>query len=126
MGIIKGTALEGAEIPIMARVTNLAGSLITQATIVSIAYKVFDKLDAALTDIAQSSPLTVADVVFNSLQTDDSWTKDSAGYNFRYVTDPAELPEGGATYRFEFTLTTSDGSKIEIVAEVDTLNMLGE
>lgn len=81
---------------------------LTQAVVSSITWTVYDKR----TSIG-SGTLTVADVIFDALQTGTTWTAaggDSTGYNFKTKLANTNFPEGGKNYRVKFriTLTTGD------------------
>jgi hypothetical protein len=59
-------------------------TLITQATISAISMEVrrYSRSGGVSAPVAKTS-LTVADVVFDTLQTDAGWTQDATGYNFK-------------------------------------------
>ena len=59
--------------------------------------------------------LTVADVVFNTLQNDALWTVDATGYNFRHVLDVTvnqAFTIAGRRFLVEFELTPGSGQVI--------------
>lgn len=76
-------AWEGVSPQLMARITGNDGALITQSDITSIARTIYD-LDSATPDtaIGDATAPVVAEVVFDTLQTDDMWGTDDTGYNF--------------------------------------------
>lgn len=115
-------AIEDGGVALMGRVVGNNAALINQATIDEITYKVYEKGDAV--NIAVNSPLTVSNVVFDSLQTDARWTKDATGYNFRHDLVPAELPEGGKVYIVEFKFVPEVGSQFYGIYSVDTLSLI--
>lgn len=90
---VTGTAWEKGGVTLLARITGHAGTAITQASVSAISYEVYkvDEPPAPPSFTAQGTPtkfvaatsLTVADVVFDALQTDGRWTVDATGYNFR-------------------------------------------
>ncbi len=130
-----GTAFEDTGCSLMDRVLGNAGAAITQATITSIAYKVYehDTKDAAVaatggTLVAgTASSLTVASVVFDTLQTAAPWdsTADALGYNFRYDSPAVDRPTGGKWYRHEIVFTPTSGAVFAIVWIVECLPMAG-
>ena len=96
--VVFGEAFEGHTVVLMARVVGADGSPLVAADLTSIKYEVwsipipteYDLRDARSKYVTVSVPekvtsettLTVADVIFDTLQTDPRWTKDSTGYNF--------------------------------------------
>lgn len=101
------TVWEGSSLKVMARLVDVNNVLITRAAVSSIRYRVV----ADDVEVVALTTLTVADVVFDTLQTtadDAAWTKDS-GYNFRYIFPPSTIPNGGTTYYIpiEFTDASS-------------------
>ena len=100
----------------LARIEDHAGTTLTQAATSAIAYTVFlvddDDPDG---DVAVSGhdevAVTVADSIFDTLQTDDRWSVDTTGYNFRHTIDisgGAAFAIRGRKYRVVFTLTPAD------------------
>ena len=87
---------EGSGLVLMSRIYQADATPITQADIDSIVLYVRDKADPD-TEVANSPySLPVASVIFNTLQTDEPWSIDSFGYNFRYHTLAEQLPRGDA------------------------------
>lgn len=109
----------------MARVYGTDAALLTQADLTSVVLTVRDKADSAVNIGASPYTLTIASVVFDTLQTDALWTEDSTGYNFKYVTLAAQIPDGALTYRFEYVFTTTSSEVIPLIVEVPTVNMFG-
>lgn len=132
---IYGTALEDTGCSLMDRVYGNAGIAITQATITSIAYKVYEHTtkDAAIavsggTLVAgTASSLAVASVVFDALQTAAPWdaTADALGYNFRYDSPIVDRPTGGKWYRHEVVFTPAIGALFAAVFIIECLPMAG-
>lgn len=86
--VITGYAVALSGVTLLARILGNAGQPVTQASLSAIAYTVTD-LTAGSN--AGSGTFTIADAVFDSLQTDPRWQEDSAaspgpdgltGYNF--------------------------------------------
>lgn len=101
-------AWEDASLKVMARIRDIDNALITQASVATIAYR---SVEDGTTEIVASTSLTVASVVFDTLQTtadDASWTLDATGYNFMVILPPATFPNGGTTIYVPITFT--DGS----------------
>ena len=113
----KGVAFEDTGVALMARV-QIAGANAEQADVTSITWKAFDTADTST--VAASGTLTVADVVFDTLQTDGRWTRDTTGYNFRHNLAASVLVGGGKTYRIEHAWTPASGEVFHTVYEIDT------
>ena len=117
---LHGTAMKNGSVTLLARIVGAAGANIIRADIGSIRYSVYllDDQDAdARTPVTghTDASLTVADVVFDSLQTDVLWTADSLGYNFRHVLDvssDAAFAIAGRRYLVEYRLTPAVGQVI--------------
>ena len=119
----KCEAFEDAGLALMARVYGNSAVAITQASLSGITYTVIDKTTLAV--VVASTALTVSSVVFDTLQTDARWVKDSTGYNFRHDLAAAALPDGDSTYRVEYTFTPTIAAVFKLVFEVATVNLLG-
>ena len=115
-----GTAFKNGSVTLLARVVGKDGQNILQADIASAKYSVYllDDQDAdSRTAITGHSDvaLSVADVVFNTLQNDALWTVDETGYNFRHVLDVSEhqaFTVAGRRFLVEFELTPGTGQVI--------------
>ena len=114
------TIYEDTGITCMSRILGDDASAITQATTSAITVAVFKNTSTVATYTAS---LTVADVVFNSLQTDSRWDKDSTGYNWRYDVIASVFDDGDATYRLEFKFTPTSGSQYFVIFEIDTVEV---
>ena len=96
---------EETSLRVMARMTDINNALILQASVASISYRAVANGD---TEVVASTSLTVASVVFDTLQTtalDPAWTLDGTGYNFKYIFPPATFPTGGDTIYLPITFT---------------------
>lgn len=120
-GIIETQAVfEDSGCYLLARIVGNAAANIVQADISSINLAVTrEGGDADVTGTA----VTVATVIFNTLQTDARWTVDATGYNFRYEVPAATLAVGGRKYRFEFKFTPASGPVFHVVFKVPTLDL---
>lgn len=104
--------LEDVGVCIMARVVGNDAAAITQATISSISHKVTDlNTNTALT----SGALTVASVVYDTLQTDARWTADTTGYNFAYVIPDTVIASGGTSVVVDVTFNPTTGQDFAVV-----------
>lgn len=120
----KGNVFEDGGASFMARVAIQDGTNGQQADFTGITYAVFDLDSATPATAVSSGSLTVANVVFDTLQTDSRWTKDSTGYNFRHDATPAMFPTGGHRYRMEYLFNPAAGEDFFVAFEVDTIAML--
>ncbi len=118
--IQKATAWEDAGLRIMARLRGNTGSLIVQADFTAIAASVWP-FRAPTSPTLDASALTVASVVFDTLQTtsdDARWTKDSTGYNFAYTIPASAFPDPGV-HRVEVIFNPASGDDWPLVYLVD-------
>lgn len=118
--IITGAIFEDAGATILARITGHAGSPITQASLSSIAYKVFDRSGADPDTATQTGTLTISTVVYDALQLDARWTVDASGYNFLHAAPAAWFPDASHRYRIEYKLTPAAGEIFWVIAEITT------
>lgn len=116
------SVFEDSAFYLLGRGKNAAGANWAQADFSQITLKVYEQGKPAA-PIAERT-LTIADVIFDALQADARWTKDSTGYNFRLQTLPADVPQGNKTYVFELKFTPAGGAPIFFgVFEVPTLDL---
>lgn len=116
------TILEDSAVTLRDRVVGSDGDAIQQADVSSIAYAVRDITDPSTT--VASGSLTVASVVYDTLQTDD-WTVDSTGYNFMTTLSGTCFPSGDKIYRVEVVFTMASGGPLYVIKEVSTVERLG-
>jgi hypothetical protein len=128
---------EGGRIVLLARIEKSNAAAATQSDVYSINLKCYDIEDPA--NAIVSVDLTIGDVIFNTLQTGNGWTLDSAtnpdpvsglsGWNFKYVTTNAFFPRGNRKYAVEAELVSvavpqdDDAPKDYQSWEVPTLNL---
>ena len=124
-----GVAFKNGSITCMARVTGADAANIQQADISSGVYSLYllDDQDpdsrTAVTGHAAGS-LTIASVIFDTLQTDARWTVDSTGYNFKHVIDISAnvaFAIAGRRYLVEYTLTPASGQVIIVRFRVNVI-----
>lgn len=86
----KGSVFIKSSCTCIARVGDEAGVAITQAGVALITYSVFS-LDSKGTRTVvpghDGASVSVTNAVFDDMQTDQRWEKDSTGYNFRHTID---------------------------------------
>lgn len=101
---------------LMARLVGNDASNVTQAKLSSGTYVV---VDADGTTVSSGS-LTIASVIFDTLQTDARWDYDDTGYNFRYAMTKTQLPAAGVyEVRFTFVPAGGYGEQFHVVFELD-------
>ena len=124
---IFGVALKNGSATPMARITGADAANIVQADIDSITYSIYlltDNAPDTRTDVTGHTTvsLTVADVIFDALQTDARWTEDSTGYNFRHVIDRSSneaFAIAGRNYLVEYLLTPTSGQVIIVRCQIE-------
>lgn len=99
---------EASSFSVMYRI-QADGANVTQSDVSSIQYAVIN--DGTKEVITSLASLTVSSVVFDTLQTDDRWTEDNTGYNFRHDVDQSVLTNPDISYRFEYKVTLSSGNE---------------
>lgn len=117
---IHAVVFRNATATFMARVENSVGEAIVQASLAAVRYSVFqlDRDDPnEMTVVAghDDAALVVGEVVFDTLQTDESWTVDATGYNFRHELDVSTneaFGVAGEVYQVRYELTPVAGQKI--------------
>ena len=123
--ILADAMWEGVSPTVMARWQGSTGGNLLQANVASIAYQVRDlNLSSTAGAVASSTGLTVASVIFDALQTDNRWTKDATGYNFRHTLGSSVFATGGHTYRAEYKLTETGGEVSKVVYQMFAKNSL--
>ena len=113
---------EDADLVLMARIKGIDRQNILQSTISSIAQKVYDLNSGS--QVGVTVALVVADVIFDTLQTDARWTKDATGYNFRATIAGTYFPNGDTDYRVEILFTPATGSAFPFVSEISVKNLM--
>ena len=114
------TIYEDTGVTCMSRIFGDDGLAVEQSDVSSIDLAVFKNTTTSATYTAS---LTVADVIFDTLQTDARWSLDSTGYNFRYAVVASVFAEGDYTYRLEFKFTPASGSQYFVIFEIDTVEV---
>lgn len=117
---VYGTVAKNGTATLLGRVVDSTNTALTQSAISSITYSIYlldDQNPDTRTAVANHSAvaLTVASVIFNTLQTDSVWSKDSTGYNFKHTIPIATYVAfaiAGRNYLVEYTITPVTGQKI--------------
>ena len=125
---IRGSVFERSTATLLARVVGNDDSRVQQADISSAVYSVYliDEDDEDTLTVIEGHDgvaLTVADLIYDTLQEDDLWgDKDETGYNFRHTVDISAnqaFEFVGRAYRVEFTLTPTSGQIITVRFRLD-------
>jgi hypothetical protein len=119
---IFGTVLKNGSVILLARIVGADGANIIKADINTVKYSIYllDKQNPdSRTAVAGHvfKTLAVAEVIFDTLQTNLNWTVDSKGYNFRHELDVSTYPAfaiTGRRYLIEYQLTPAVGQIILI------------
>lgn len=108
-----------------ARVTGaLSNNVLVQGDFTgTVLVQVFDLVASDPDTAVYSNTRTIANTVFNSLQT---WSEDTVGYNFRdAITSNQVTFEGGHTYRVCYVLQHTSQGNISLVFEMLVDPLLG-
>jgi hypothetical protein len=117
---IHGTVFKNGSATLLARVVGASGAAVVRADVAAICYTVYLLDDE---DPDQQTPLAghirvslpVEDAIYDTLQTDPIWTRDTVGYNFKHVLDVSvhqAFPTAGRGYRIAYELTPTNGQVI--------------
>lgn len=126
---IYGTAFKNGSATLMARVVGQSGADVVRSDISTIRYTVYllDDQNAdsrtAVTGHADIA-LTVASVLFDTLQTDAIWTVDATGYNFRHVLDVSAqqaFAVAGQRYLVEYQMAPVVGQMIVVRFRINVI-----
>ena len=102
----------------MGRIVNGSGTAITQASLSTLDYAVYDVTsydevnDSGTATLVLAGTQTISSVVFDTYQTPSIWTDlgDSTGYNFRVDAPVTWIPAAPKTYRIDFKATPTSGA----------------
>lgn len=106
-----GRINKGSGCQIMSHERSGDNTDLLQADLTGASLSVFDLDGDQTTPVSGPTALTIANVVFDTLQTDARWDTDidPGGYNFRYEIPEAAFPIGGRRYRAEVTFDPTSG-----------------
>ena len=137
MSIVTAAAVPGGtDVLFLARVRAANFALITQATVSTITWTLTDITPGVnYQTVVGTGTFAVAATVFNSLvQSDLSWTKDSAnnlgadgawGYNFAATLPAAGIVPSGDTFQLETKLAIVGGTTLRLVWQFNTVQVFG-
>jgi hypothetical protein len=117
---IHGNAFKNGSATLLARVVGQSGANVVQSDINTIKYTVYlldDQDPDSRTAVSGHTNVTlaVANVIFNTLQTDPIWTVDAIGYNFCHVLNVSSnqaFAIAGRRYLVEYQLSPVVGQMI--------------
>jgi hypothetical protein len=123
---VLGTVFQNSSAVFLARIENVQGVPLTQASLQAAGYSIWalvpDEPNAPVAVAGQANvPLSVEEVIFNTLQNDAAWTVDEVGYNFRHELDVSEheaFTEVWRTYQVRYELLPVTGQKIVLRFQV--------
>lgn len=118
--IIRGPTWQGMTVAFLARMRNPAGAYVTQASLASLAYSIFDLKSLTPTIATATGTLTIATAIFDALQKDARWTVDSIGYNFLWLAPGSLFPNAPNEYRVKILFTGTDGTVFPLVFQPTT------
>jgi len=115
-----GNVFKEGSASLLARAVDWSGVVLEQADISSAEYTIYlldDQAPDTRTAVTGHTAvaLTVADILYNTLQTGADWTVDSVGYNFRLDLDVSAdeaFSVAGRRYVVEVKLTPTSGQDI--------------
>jgi len=110
---------------ILLRQRDLTAAYITQASLASITYAVFDTSGEDPETATDTGTLTIVSTVFDRPKIDNRWTNDSIGYNFLHVLDA--FPDAGHFYSvyYQFIPTSGADARFARIVPVKTANFHG-
>jgi hypothetical protein len=121
--ITKGKVIENSAVVLLARIAGADGSDVAQSDITSATLKVYDS--KAGTQVGSTVTLTVADVVFNTLQLDSRWPDETTGYNFAYELAGTFFPDD-KLYQVEIKFVPVAGEPFYLVWQLTAVNIFSE
>lgn len=112
------TVLKNGLLVYLARIRKLDGNLLQQANLTGITYTITDLLTSLVITGHSAISLTIADVVFDTLQTGDPrWDVDETGFSFAHELSNADnqpFPNGGRSYELRYTFSLVGGSSYPV------------
>lgn len=106
----------------LARLHDHDGNRVTQASLASITWGAFNSITG--TSLGSGS-LTIADVIYDALQTAAIWTADAVGFNFKARLPASAFATGDAIARVDFKFTDNNGDVFFVLYECEVVAVLG-
>lgn len=116
----QGQVFKNGSATLLARIVGKDAANVAQADISSAVYSIYlldedDPDSRTVVSGHDEASLAVADIIYDTLQTDAIWSVDATGYNFSHVVDVSTdtaFEIAGRDYLVEFTLTPVTGQVI--------------
>jgi len=126
---VHGNAYKNGSATLLARVVGDDGTAVVPGDVAAAEYSIYlldDRDPDARTPVTghQDVALGVSQLLFTALQTDDLWTVDELGYNFRHVLDVSAnqaFATAGRRYLVEFRLTPVSGQAILVRFRINVI-----
>lgn len=112
------TVFESSGVAVMARLRLTDANYITQAAVTTIKRRVYH----LGTIVGAETDLTVANVIFDTLQTDALWDKDDVGYNVKDVLNETALPDGDKVYEIWYYIVLASLANTKFRVRVHTID----
>lgn len=125
---ITGTCFENSVCTLLARMTGANGGLMTSSTVSALSYKVTDLTTYPTSVVVPTTTLSpISSYIFDTLQTDASWTKDQTGYSFKLQINFGTFANANHLYEISVYVTPVAGANQEfpIVFRVTALQNFG-
>jgi len=120
--VTEGCVFEDGGGQFLARIIGIDGNIIGQVNITGITFSVHEL--ASGIEIVAPVALTVVNVVFNTLQNDGRWTKDSQGYNFLHEVAASVFSTSNIKYRVEYLFDPAAGEDYWAIFEVAVVKVI--
>lgn len=122
---ISGIVFERASAVLLARVRSHTGQYVTQASLSQIRREIWEIVDGSPSNVSGPTAQTIADVIFDTLQTGDPrWTFDAIGYNFLATIGKDDLPNKGE-FKIEYEcLPVTAGERFWVKFSADAQEIL--
>ena len=101
------------------------GSAVTQADLTEIERQIWLVSGLTKSQIGSAETLTIASVIFDTLQKDGRWTVDLTGYNFRDRIAGTNFASGDVTNQVEYKFTGTGGEIFYVVYRHPTQEICG-
>jgi len=119
----RATIYEDTAITCMARIQSDEATNILNEDVTSFKVSTFTNGTTPTTETEVTSGFDDVNI-FDELQTDARWSKDTTGYNFRYQVPASVFVTGDATYTIEFEFTCPTQPTFFVIFVVDTVEVL--
>ncbi len=115
--ILKGKVIESSPAALLARVADIEGELITQGSVSSVTLTV---INTRTDEVTYTGYPVVEDCIYDELQLDGRWGKDSVGYNVAVVI-PGIAFDMATSYQAELKITPIEGDAFYVLYELQSI-----